>query len=486
MRDQRKEVCMAFNDLREFIKKLEETDDIVNIRKEVDWNLEAGAIMRRAYERWGPAQLFHKIKDYPEGYRLLGGTLATFRRLAIAMGMPPESTYTEILDEFDERRKHPIKPILVSTGPCKEEIHIGDEVDLFEFPAPLVHGGDGGRFIGTFNVGACKDPDSDWINWGTYRLMIHDRNTTGVFIIPPQHIGMIYKKYEERGKPMEYAAFMGLDPAVNIVATTGVPYGVSEVDIVGALRKEPLQVVKCETVDLVVPATSELVLEGEVLPYERRDEGPFGEYAGYQVSGKFPRPVFRVKAITHRKNPIITVACIGVPPDDYHIAGNIGQTSDFRNALVEAGIPVTGIYFPPQCAMHLGIVGVKTVHPHMATRVANIIWGTKNGIVCPRIIVVDEDVDPTNMDQVLHAFATKCHPIKGTTVVDHSITSPITGFLWPEERNLGLGANVVYDCTWPVQWKKEDIPPRSSFQDIYPEEIKQRVMENWKEYGFKD
>ncbi|HLA28998.1 MAG TPA: UbiD family decarboxylase [Syntrophales bacterium] len=476
---------MPYNDLREFIDRLKKTGDLIDINEEVDWNLEAGAIMRRAYEKWQPAQLFNKIKGYKKGFRLMGGPLATFRRLAVGMGMDPETSYTDMLNEFDKRSANPIKPMVVSDGPCKENILKGKDVDLLKFPVPLIHGGDGGRFIGTWNVGICKDLDSDWVNWGTYRLMVHDKASTGAFVLPQQHIGMMYGKYEEKNLPMPYAAAIGLDPMINFIATTGVPYGVNEVDIVGGMRNEPVRLVKCETLDLYVPATAEIVLEGEILPRVRKDEGPFGEYPGYQLSGTVARPVFKIKCITHRNNAILTAACIGVPPDDYHIAGNLGQASYFKNALLNEGIPVTGIFFPPQSAMHLCIVAVKTAHTNMATKVANIIWGTKNGFVCPRVVVVDEDVDPTDLDQVLHAFSTKCHPIKGTTVIDNSNVSPLTGFLWPGDRELGLGANVVYDCTWPKQWRKEDVPTRSSFNDTYPEDIKKRVLSKWKKYGFK-
>lgn len=156
---------MAYKDLREFLDKLKETGDLVEINQEVDWNLEAGAIMRRCNETQGPAQLFNNVKDAPKGFRLMGEPLATFRRLAIAMDMPPDTPYPALLDEYMKRRKQPIKSILLNTGPCKENILVGDEVNLFKFPAPLLHEGDGGRYIGTWNVGASKDPDSDWLNF---------------------------------------------------------------------------------------------------------------------------------------------------------------------------------------------------------------------------------------------------------------------------------------------------------------------------------
>jgi len=400
------------------------------------------------------------------------------------MEMVPTSSYSEILNEYIDRKKNPIKPIIVKEGPCKENILVGDEVDLFAFPAPFLHGWDGGRFIGTWNMGMCKDPDSDWVNWGMYRLMIHDKNSTGVYITPTQHIGMIYLKYEGRNEPMPYVAFIGPDPTIGIVTVSPLPYGISEVDIAGAIRREPVPLVKCETVDLYVPATAEIVLEGEVLPHLRKDEGPFGEYAGYQVSGVVPRPVFKVKAITHRNDPIITSACTGIPTDD--VAIYLGTAAELKTTLIEMGIPIVEICVPAETSGHLCIVSTKTPYPYVANRIASCIWAHKAGFLIPRIMVVNDDIDPTNLEEVIHAFATKCHPIRGTTVMERAYTSHITGFLNAFERTKGFGANVVYDCTWPLDWKPEEIPPRASFDNIYPQEIKDKVLSKWKIYGFKE
>jgi 4-hydroxy-3-polyprenylbenzoate decarboxylase len=478
---------MPYNDLRDFLDKLEEMEDLVRIKDEVDWNIEVGAIMRRCNETQSEAQLFENIKGYPEGYRIAGGILATFKRLAVAMDMDPESSYSDILDQYIERSKSPIKPMIVSDGPCKENILTDKDVDLFIFPTPILHGGDGGRYIGTLNVGVFKDLDSDWVNWGTYRLMIHDRDSTGVYITPSQHIGIIYEKCEARNKPLEYAAFISPDPIINFIAATGIPHGVNEVDVIGGLRKEPVQLIKCETADLYVPAASEIVLEGEILPHIRKDEGPFGEYAGYQVSGVVPRPVFKVKAITYRNNPILTASCIGVPVDDSHIISNMGWAAELKIALLQSGIPIKGVYLPPECALHLVVVSTETPHPYIANRIGNIIFGHKNGVYIQRVIVVNDDIDPEDMNMVMHAFATKCHPIKGTTVFERAYSCHITGFLSPQEKSFGFGTKVVYDCTWPLDWSKDDIPPRASFNnpELYSEEVQEKVLRNWGNYGFK-
>ncbi|MDP3947969.1 MAG: UbiD family decarboxylase [bacterium] len=477
---------MAFKDLREYIEKLEASGDLVKVKKEVDWNLEIGAIIRRCNETQGPATLFENIKGYPSNYRVMGGPIATFRRAAITMGLDPSTHYTKLLDTFIERSKRPIKPLIVSTGPCKENIIVGDKVDLLSFPTPLIHFGDGGRYLGTWNTGANKDPDSDWVNWGMYRLMVHDRYSTGINVSSHQHGGIILQKYEKNNLPMPYVAFIGSDPVVDFLSAIPIPYGINEADIVGAIRGEPLELVRAETCDLLVPASAEIILEGVILPGERKGEGPHGEYAGYQQSGIVDRPVFHVKAITHRNNPILTVSNIGTPIDDSHICtGSIGTAANIKMELLRTGLPIKGIYIPPQSCHHLAIVSTETPYPHIATRIACLIFAASGGAAIARVIVVNDDIDPTNMDEVIHAFATKCHPVRGEIVIPHALSSPLTGFLDPQERTKGFGAKAIYDCTWPLDWPADKIPPRSSFRDIYPADIQDKVLSNWAGYGFK-
>lgn len=161
--------------------------------------------------------------------------------MALTLDMRPEATAVEIMAEYNKRCKNPIKPILVKDGPCKENICVGDDVDLFKFPSPLIHGGDGGRYIGTWHASITKDPDSGWVNWGMYRLMIHDKNMLGGLIIPNAHMGYHYfQKYEARNKPMPFAVALGMEPVSAVISATRLPQGINEADIVGALRGESL------------------------------------------------------------------------------------------------------------------------------------------------------------------------------------------------------------------------------------------------------
>lgn len=475
---------MPYNDLRDFIAKCEQVGDVQRINQEVDWNLEAGAITRRCCELSAPAPFFQKIKDYPEGYRLLGAPLATLRRLAIAMELDPDSSFREIMDVY-MKRSRPIKPRLVKDGPCKENVLLGDDVDLYKFPAPLIHDGDGGRYISTWHIIVTKDPDSDWVNWGMYRQMIHTKNTLGGLLTPAQHIGMIFRnKYEARNVPMEFAVAIGTEPITAIVGAAPVPAGVSEADIVGGIRGEPIDLIKCESVDLEVPATSEIVIEGEVKPHERKVEGPFGEYGGYVAIPSLPRAVYRVKTVTHRHNPILPMSCMGTPVDDSDVVQGVSWSAEIFVNLQKMGFPVTGIYMPPEFCSSGVVISTKTTYTNIASRIAACVWAGAVGHFITKIIIVDDDVDPTNMREVLHAWVTKCHPVRGTTVVPQAVMAPAVPYYSPEETHYNQGANAYYDCTWPYRWPKESKARRSSFRDIYPQEIQQKVLANWEKYGF--
>lgn len=475
---------MAYEDIREFADRLEITGDLVRIGQEVDWNLEAGAIMRRSNELGGPAQIFEKLKDYPKGFRLMGSPLASLRRMAVAMELTPETSYGEVLDELLSRFQSPVKPVVVSSGPCKENIDRGENLDLLKFPVPIIHAGDGGRFIGTWNVGVTKDLDSDWVNCGMYRIMVIDKKTGGVALVLPQHGAVMYHKYEKAGRPMPYAAFIGGEPITGAIGSMSIPYGATEWDMIGAVRREPLKLVKCETSDLCIPAGAEIVIEGEILPGERAPEGPFGEYPGYEVAGVMERPVLHVKAVTYRNDPILTVSCIGVPVDDSHVTTNLGFAMEIKSALLKEGLPITGLYIPPESCQFLCVVATKTPYAGIPFRIASRIWSTKGGIFMPRVIVVDEDVDPSNMREVIHALSVKSHPRRGTTIVDNAYNVQLAPFLPISHRQLGLGANILHDCTWPKEWKPEHIPHKTSFQTSYPSNVQEKVLSLWEEYGF--
>lgn len=474
---------MAFEDNREFIAVLEKSGDIVHIKQEVDWELEVGAILRRANELHSPAVLFEKIKDYPKGYRIFGSPLSTHRRLAIAMGLEPETSVKDLQMEYGRRILRPVKPIIAKDAPCKENIIIGDEVDLYRFPVPMIHEGDGARFIGTWHLGICRDPDSDWTNWGMYRQMILNRRyIAGQCDIFSDQGRIFYEKYAPKNQNMPLAVAIGADPICDLVSAASFRIGESEVDYAGALRGKPVELVKCETNDLLVPAHAEIILEGELLPGVIVDEGPFGEFTGYR-SPPSRQPLFRVHAITHRNNPILSVTCMGIPPDESSLLKGIDSAVQVKRLLDQYGITYTDVYIPAEAAHHLVIIGLKKIHDYDVARVYNAVC--LYGRVAT-MIVVDDDIDVFNLDEVLHAFATKCHPVRNIRVREQERVISLTPYLSDKEITARTGPKVLFDCTWPLEWPKETrVPRRMSFKGAYPEGIRQKVIEHWADYGFK-
>ena len=478
---------MAFKDVREYIDVLEKAGELLHIKEEVNWEVELGTIMRRAAEMGEPACLFENMKDYP-GYRVLGNQVASWRKLAIAFGLPPESSTREIQVEYERRMDKPVKPVIVKNGVCKENILTGDEVDLYRFPVPLEHEGDGNRCIGSWHVVITKDPDSDWTNWGMYRQMVHNRRTIGGH----WHAGtdaakILYGKYVPQGKPMPVAIAIGLDPMCCVAGIAPLPLGVSEVDFAGGLRGEPVELVKCETSDLLVPANAEIVIEGEILYDVRVPDGPFGDFTVHEVVGPNKHPC-RVKAITYRNDPILTVSHLGIGMDDNHIMP-FSYGVPIKKLLRERGIPVTDVNVPAEGMGLLVIVAVKNTYPTVADHVFSVL-DSRQPDFQHVVVVVDDNVDVFNGREILHSLLTKMHPGRNIRINSHRLVVSLLNFLSMEERGrpedaLAQGASVMFDCTTPVDWIRENAAlPRNFLRDISPE-IREKVQAKWRSYGFK-
>jgi len=254
---------MGFKGCRDFVQALEKSGDIIHVKQEVDWDLEIGAITRHNCELSGPAILFDKIKDYP-GHRVLGSPMANFRLLAIGLGLEPDTPLRNIFAEYTRRMGQSIPPITVKDGPCKENIVKAADLDLFSFPSPMIHDGDGGRYIATWSLDITRDLRSNWINWGMYRVMVYDRKTLVGDFTPGKHIDIHLKEYMAQRKPMPIAIVVGADPMSSLTSASYLNVGQDEVNLAGALNQEPVELIKCETIDLMVPAHAEIVIEGEV------------------------------------------------------------------------------------------------------------------------------------------------------------------------------------------------------------------------------
>lgn len=491
-----------FKSLRTYIDALAEIGEVQPIDKEVDWNLEIGAIARRCYETGAPAPLFNTIKDIEPGFRVLAAPAGVshqpglyLSRIALSLGLPPQSTGREIVEALVESRDRPfIPPKLVETGACKENVLIGDDVDLLRLPTPLLHGGDGGRYLNTFGIIVAQTPDKQWTNWSIARTMLLDKNRMAGIIAPNQHIGMVRQAWSDIGQPMPFALALGVEPFIPFVGGMPLPDHVSEADYVGAYFEEAIEVVQCETVDLQVPATAEIVLEGTISLSETALEGPMGEYAGYLWTGQSsPKPVYHVTAMTYRHDAILPVSVAGEPVEENHTAWGVPNAAEIVYTLRTAGFPVAMAWSPFESANHWYVIAMernwKQQLPNVSAtelcqKLGKVLFQTKAGMGTPKYLVVNDDIDITNTREVVWAFATRNYPgSRGEIVFNDESTNPLVAFLQQSEKMSMHTTKVIYNCLPPDEWG-DRLPQRSSFSGAYPQALQESVLQNWQAYGF--
>ena len=484
---------VRYTDLRGFIAALDELGDLTVIDRAVDGDMETAAITRRSYELRTPAPLFTRIDGAP-GFRILGAPAGVssradlpFARLALSLGLPAASTARDIIGKLIAARDAtPVPPVLVTDGPCQENVAVGADATLDIFPAPLVHEKDGGRYLNTWGTLIVRTPDGSLTNWSIARLMkIDGRRMTGR-IASGQHIGQIRKLWTERGEPMPYALVQGPEPAVSVVSGLPLADGIEEPGFTGALFGEPVPVVKALTVDLQVPATAEIVIEGHISIEDNATEGPFGEYAGYQAVDILTMPTCHVDAVTYRTGAIWPLVAEGRPPDEYHTVTGVGAAAECMVILREAGIPATIVWSPLESACHWLVVTVpadwRTALPgvtsaELAHRIGEKLFFSKPGFIFPKLFLFDDDIDPSNPADLAWGMATRVHPTGRRAVFENAYIMWMAMCYSPAEQKSMTGSRVVYDCLQPAPG--DGRPLQSSFAQSYPLELQQRVIENW-------
>ncbi|MBW4579889.1 MAG: UbiD family decarboxylase [Tildeniella nuda ZEHNDER 1965/U140] len=488
--------------LRDYIEALAAIGEVQEIDRAVNWQLEIGAIARRCYETGAPAPLFNTIKGIEKGFRVLGAPGGVSRqprlylsRIALSLGLPPDSTGREIIAALVQARSRSLlPPQLVATGACKENILIGDEVDLLRLPTPLLHDGDGGRYLNTFGIIVAQTPDKRWTNWSIARTMLVDRNRMAGIIAPNQHIGMVRQTWLDINKPMPFALALGVEPFLPFVGGMPLPDYVSEADYAGAYFGEPIDVVQCETVDLQVPATAEIVLEGTIAIADTVPEGPMGEYAGYLWTGQSsPKPVYHVTAMTYRNQPILPISVAGEPVEENHTAWGVPNAAEIVYTLRTAGYPVAMAWSPFESANHWYAIAMErnwrqqmpnTSASELCYKLGEVLFKTKAGMGTPKYIVVNDDIDITNTQEVVWAFATRNYPgSKGEVIFNDEATNPLVAFLEQSEKMSMHTTKVIYNCLPPDEWG-DKLPQRSSFTGAYPKDLQERILQNWQAYGF--
>ncbi len=471
---------MPYEDLRDFLRVLEEKGKLFRIAKEVDkdWELSAVAklVFRKIRDERRPALLFENVKGF--SLPVVTGVLGASRDV-YALALESELNFEEILRRWSKAQANPIAPVVVASGPCQEVVCRGDEVDLFKLPVPVwtVPHDPAPYFTSPYVI--ARDPETGTRNVGTYRMQLKGKRKTGVYFGNNlQDLRRIIDKNEKQKRPTPVAVVLGTDPVIGLTSVSKVPFGLDELAVAGGLRGKPVEVVKCKSNDLEVPATAEIVLEGEIPSGVREEEGPFGEYPGYMSQGG-PSFVFEVKTMTTRRSPIFQAFVSQMPPSESSCIRGFGFGMPiYKKLKYDLGLPITDLHFKTE--------GGSTAYLVISMKKENdgqpkqAMWGA--WAVLPRFakftVVVDDDIDVRDSFAVDWAMSFRVQPARDIFIEANTLSVPLDPSVVLEgpvsDHRRALGSKVGIDAT-----KKHDFPPIA----FPPQEHVLEVEKRWREYG---
>ena len=453
-----------YDDLRSWIDQARRLDEVRDVEG-ATWQEEIGMATELLHHSDpAPAALFDKIPGYPKGYRVLTNFFGG-KRMNMTFGFPQDLSRVELSNEFNKAfdEAKPIPYEFVEAGPILENIKMGNEVDVLSFPAPLWHERDGGRYIGTGSFNITQDPDEGWVNLGTYRVMVHDEKTVGFYISPGKH-GRIHRdKYMARSQPMPAAVSLGGDPFLYLMACNEVPYGISEYEFVGGLRGKPYPVIRGEVTGLPIPANAEIVFEGFVDPKKRRPEGPFGEWTGYYASDVRDEPILDIKAIYYRNNPTILGCPPNRTPDELARYRAVIRSGLLKQELEKAGLQGIKAVWAHEVGSSRMLLNISIEQKYAghAAQVGHVASQCHVGAYAGKyVIVVDEDIDVSNLEEVLWAMVTRSDPATSIDIIHNAWSTALDPRIHPDDKAKGKLTNsrAIIDATRPYEWR-DRFPP---------------------------
>jgi 4-hydroxy-3-polyprenylbenzoate decarboxylase len=464
-------------DLRDWLRMVDALGEL-RVLEGVGWEEDIGRVTEMLHHTDGaPAVLFDRIPGYPDGFRVLVNAQGERSRLAVTLGLPTTIGPWELIDRWQRLMDgtEPVAPEMVPSGPVTENVMEGDDVDLLAFPTPLWHPEDGGRYLGTGDCVITKGPEGDWVNMGTYRVQVHDRRTTGLYISPGKHGRLHRDAWFERGEPMPAVVLCGEDPLLFLTSCLEMAPGLSEMEWAGGVRGRAVPCVEGRHTGLPIPAHAEIAVEGFLRPDRMAVEGPFGEWTGYYASGGREEPVFEVAAVYFRDDPII----LGVPPEkppyEAHRFRQYLRSANLLREIRLAGVPdVTAAWCHGVGGCRLfNVVAVHQRYPGHATQAGQVATSCRTGAYLGRItVVVDDDVDVADVNEVIWAICTRADPERDYHVLRRTWSGPLDPAIDPDHK--GLNSRVIIDATRPWEWR-DQFPPA-----IGPEPAeKQRTRDRW-------
>jgi UbiD family decarboxylase len=417
-------------DLRSWLEQIRGLGELQEVRG-ADWNLELGAISELNVKKdVPPALLFDEIKGYPKGFRVLTCSTSSPARLSSILRLQVERSHRALVERLRGKPAQwqaaagKFPPVEAQSGPALENVQ--KEPDVLAFPSPLWHELDGGRYIGTGCSVVTRDLDTDWVNVGTYRVQVVDRNHVALDMVPGKHGRIHYEKHKAAGKRFPVAIVCGADPLGYLISGIEVPFGMCEYNYIGAILGQSVSVLRGEKTGLPFPAASEIVLEGHVEPNDERTEGPFGEFHGYYPGKAGTAPVVTVERVYFRKDPILVGSPPAKPPNDYSYSKAVMRSALLMDALVAAGVPDVKAVWAHEIggARMFNVVAIRQRYAGHARQAGHILSQCGVGAYMSRYsIVVDEDIDPANLQEVMWAVATRTDPALDIDIIQRGMGS---------------------------------------------------------------
>lgn len=439
---------VAWPDLRTYLNALESRGDLLRISKEVDWEYEAVGLTRRTSDIEGPALFFERVRE--SEIACLSGLFAAKRRVAWALGVDED----DLFRAYEERERAGVQPVMVGgPAPCQEIVLTGDQINLYDLPVLRHYERDGGRYI-TAGLQVAKDPETGRRNVSIHRLLLLGERLLTVFAPPGRHLRTIIERHHERGEPAEIATVIGAEPATQIASQARKPYGVDEYEIAGGLRQEPLELVRGCTIDVEVPATAEIVIEGRTIPGRLEMDGPFGEYPGTYSEAK-PTPVLEVTAITMRNGAMYQNTLTGMPMTENHWMMQPAATAMAYEEAYKITPEVKAVHVTPGgTTRHHVVVAIRKRHPSEARNLMLALLAAPLG--AKLVTVVDEDIDVFDPFQVEWAVNTRMQPDRDVLVLP-DMYSPTLDPSAPAPRT---SAKMGIDATMPLEGRESYYPPK--------------------------
>jgi UbiD family decarboxylase len=470
-------------DLRVWLEEVRgfgELSDVVG----ADSNVELGAISELNVRRDGSAALlFDQIVGYPKGFRVLTCSTSSPGRLSSILRLGLEKSHHALVQKLrgkpalwrsDATRYDPVP---AADGPVLENVRRGEEVDLLAFPSPFWHEKDGGRYIGTGCCVVTKDHDSDWVNVGTYRVMTHDRCHVGLDMVPGKHGAIQYDKFMKAEEPFPVAIVVGCDPLGYLISGIEVPFGMCEYNYIGAILEEPVSVLNGELTGLPFPAASEIVLEGWAHPGDVRVEGPFGEFHGYYPGKAGTAPAVRIDRVYHRNDPIIVGSPPAKPPNDYSYSKAVMRSALLFDGLLAAGVPDVVAVWAHEIggARMFNVVAIKQRYAGHARQAGHILNQCGVGAYMSRYsVVVDEDIDPSNLQEVMWAVATRTDPAVDIDIIQRGVGSKNDPMFVAYPYAAPLSSKAIIDACRPYD-RLDEFPEVAEAS----RELQEKVRAKW-------